>query len=170
MTVTRQGFSLVEVMIAICIMGILSVVATLNYNTMKTKANIEKQTRELNAAIIGTRLSAMQNRQRKAIFLGANQYILRSYSSLNDIVGTLNYSVNLKYAIQKKDDSATTPSFSAPVITSDKIEFDTNGFTPNIMTLAVTPITYNQGQNCIVTHFYRTNIGRMSSATNCSAQ
>lgn len=161
----QEGFSLVEILVAMTIMSILLSVATLNYNSMKRKADIEKQTREIYASIIGTRLTAMQNKQRSIIFFEPNRYQFKVYSSSAEpkTAGVVRSTVTLPFTIQK-----VTTGLVDFDSTNNELEFDTNGMTTDNMTFATTPVFYNEGTNCIVVHTVRTNIGRMSSATNCT--
>jgi prepilin-type N-terminal cleavage/methylation domain-containing protein len=164
----RRGFTLIEVLIIIAIMGIIMAIAIPNYNDMHTKARIEKQTRELHSAIINGRITAMQNKQPRAMFLGPNQYIFKIYTSSNDAIPTAwknVQTVNFQYQLMKKTSGAT---LSALDITSDKIQFDERGFTDNDMTLVVTPVRNDGGLGCIVVHTARTNIGRMDNASTCT--
>jgi len=163
----NRGLTLVEVINVIAIIGILMAIAIVNYKEMQTKAAIEKQARELHASIISVRLAAMQTKQPGVLFLGPNQYIYRVYTSANYPVSTGSKIVNtvqLPYEIRKG------ASLTMLDIASDKITFDTRGFTNNNMTLVVTPVKYGGGDNCIVVHTARTNIGRMDNASNCTTR
>jgi hypothetical protein len=118
------------------------------------------------------RLSAMQTKQRCAIFLGSRQCIFKTYSSESENVLTggtpraTSSSKILNYEIRKK----TTSGFSTFDVASDHIEIDSRGFTNNPMTIVVLPVQYNGGDNCILVSTARTNIGRMEDANTCSAR
>lgn len=163
-----NGYSLVEVLVTIVIMGILMTVAVPAYNGMQTKAKIEAETKELHAAIVSTRLDAMQKKQRRALFLGPNQYVFKVYTSLNDTISAWKTvsTTSLQFPIQK----LVSGSLTAFDVSTDKIDFDTNGFTINLMTLVVTPVKYSGGKNCIKVHTARTNMGRMESGNVCTIQ
>jgi prepilin-type N-terminal cleavage/methylation domain-containing protein len=163
----NRGLTLIEVIIVIAIIGILMAIAIPNYHEMQTKAAIEKQTRELHSSIMSARLAAMQTKQPGALFFGPDQYIYRVYTSANYPVSTGSKIVNnvkLPYQIKKGT------SLTAFDIANDEIAFDTRGFTSNNMTLVVTPVKYGGGDNCIVVHTSRTNIGRMDNASKCATR
>lgn len=163
----RHGFTLVEILVTIMIMGILLAVAVPNFNTIMKNANIENQTKELHSALVGARMAAMQNRQRTALFIGPKQYVFKTYSSDTDTNGTVRSTINQTYTMQKVSGS----SFADLDVTSDKVEFDVNGLVQaNKATYVVTPVNSKVGKNCIVIHTVRTNIGRMSSGTTCTIQ
>ncbi len=163
-----KGFTLIELLIVIAIMAIVLSVATLNFRNMKGKADTEKQARELQSDITAIRLHAMQNRERSALMLGPNQYIYKTYTSdyESDTAGKQVNSVSYRFDLKRKSGS----SLADLNITSDRIEFDSRGFTNNTTTLVVTPVTYSGGLDCIVVQTARTSIGRMEDASNCRKQ
>lgn len=62
----RYGFTLIELIVVIAIMGILLSVATLSFQEYSQKANIESQVRSLYSDIIQMRSSAMFSRTAKS--------------------------------------------------------------------------------------------------------
>ena len=58
----NHGFSLIELLIVIALIGILLAIAVPNYNETMTKTKIEAQTKELHSAITNARLAALQNK------------------------------------------------------------------------------------------------------------
>ncbi len=168
----NRGFSLVEMLVVIAIIGIILSIAIPNYNSTMTKTNMEKETKELHSTIVNARLAAMQNKQPGALYLGPSQYVYKvytslDYSSLYATTPTGFKTVNttaFPYTLQKKSGS----TLNVLDVTSDKILFDVRGFTLNNMTLVVTPVSYGGGDNCIVVSTARTNIGRMENVSTCN--
>ena len=168
-----QGFTLIEILIVITLVGIIIAIAVPNYNDTLIKARIEKQTKELHATIMTARLTAMQNKQPVAIYLGPNQYVYKvytsaDYNSLYNLAHTGFRTVNttdFPYVLKLKDESGTT--LNTLDVTSDRVLFDTRGFAVTERTLVVTPLKFSGGDDCIVVHTSRTNIGRMENASTC---
>ena len=161
-----DGYSLVEIIIVIAIIAIALSIATLNFRSMKDKGDIERQTRELQSDITGIRLNAMQKKQRSAIMLDPRQYIYKTYSSEFDTAGRTVNTVSYHFEVRKKNGASLVLLNSA----TDRIEFDTRGFTDNTMTLVVTPVTYSGGLDCIEVQQARTSIGRMENVSTCRKQ
>ena len=168
----NRGFSLIELLVVILIIGTLLVIAVPNYNEMIVKQNIEKQTKELYSNIVSARMTAMQTKRPAALFLGPNKYTYLVYTDDNYPVvmtaATVN-TVDIVYELKKLNGSALNDLN----IATDNIEFDSRGFTrssANNMTLVVTPVRYGGGDNCVIVDTARTNIGRMTDASTCTAR
>lgn len=164
----KRGFTLVEVLIVITISAVLLTIATLSYRSMKNKSDQERQTRELHADISDIRLNAMQKKLRSALFLGPQQSIYRTYSSENESIsdGKEISRTNYRFELRKKSGS----SLNGLNIATDRIEFDSRGFTNISTTLVVMPVTFSGGLDCIAVQTARTSIGRMENASNCRKQ
>jgi prepilin-type N-terminal cleavage/methylation domain-containing protein len=161
-----RGFSLIELVVVMVIAGILLSIATLNFNSMQTKGQIDTQTKEMQSDIAALRLDSMQKKRMSAVFLGPKQLVFKSYSSNAEDLQTGGATIstrNLKMEIRNIT-AMTTPLD----VTADLISFDTRGYSTN-MTLVVLPVTYNSGDNCVIVSLARTNIGRMEDASTCTA-
>jgi prepilin-type N-terminal cleavage/methylation domain-containing protein len=165
---SSRGFSLIELIGVLAIAGIILAIATLDFNSMLQKGQIETQTKEMLSEINSLRINAMQKKQRSAVFLGPKQMVFKSYTSNAENAlppgGTEISRKNLKKEIRNLSDMATPLN-----VTADLILFDTRGYSSNI-TLVVLPVMYNSADNCILVSTARTNIGRMADATTCTAR
>jgi prepilin-type N-terminal cleavage/methylation domain-containing protein len=169
-----RGFTLVELMIVIAMAGILMAVATLNFNSMLRKSQIDKQTREIVSDLVSLRIDAMQKKRRSAAFLGPKQIKFKSYSSAaeNILTGGTDLSTKpLSYSINMLIGATLT----TPVVTADYVDYDTRGFATfktgiNSITIVALPVQYGGGDNCILVNPTLTNIGRMVDASTCTAR
>lgn len=174
----RRGFTLIEMIITIGVMGILLAIASLRFRSINDNAGIEKEARELRANITAVRMAAMQNGQITALFFGPKSFIQKTYTSLNQnvtasgtLVGTTSYTTtsNNSYIVQRPKGVALDSAV-------DCVQFDTRGFTTANcansynLTLVVTPVSYSGGNNCIVVETARTTIGRMANVSTCSVR
>jgi len=162
----RRGFSLIELVVVVTIIGILAGMVTLRFHDMMIKSNYEKEVRELHANVVRIRLSAIQRSQRTVMFFGPNQYTFKTYSSYNEplTAGQAAGSSSYPYVLQQLNGAVLVPLN----IATNSVEFDTRGLTTNNLTLVVTPVQVNGGNNCLVINAARTNIGRMTDATTCT--
>lgn len=162
-----RGFSLVEILVVIAIAGILFAIATLDFNSMQQKGQIEKQTREIHSELAALRIDAMQKKQRSAAFLGPKQIVFKRYTSNaeNLQTGGIPFATkNLPLEIRKLSQLSTPLD-----VTSDLIWFDSRGYS-SLITLVVLPVILKSGDNCILVSAARTNIGRMEDAATCTAR
>lgn len=70
----RRGFTLVEILIAIAILGILVVIAVGNFGGMNEKYKVEAETKQLYADLMDARGRAMQRNRASLVRINANDY------------------------------------------------------------------------------------------------
>jgi prepilin-type N-terminal cleavage/methylation domain-containing protein len=186
---SSRGFSLLELLIVIAMIGIVSSIATLDFKQMMNKGRMETQTKEIYSELVKLRIDSMQKKQRSAAFLGPNQIIFRRYSSDRENILTGGNTATLRPVIKTlpfEIRSLTGATQNVLNVTTDRIVFDARGYTndnPDFpqsrtvvpgyandnLTLVILPVTFNSGDNCILVNVARINIGRMADASTCTA-
>jgi len=168
----RSGFTLIEMIITITIMGIVMGIAALNFNTWQTKNKIESQVREIFVDLNEARTNAFTQKKYYSIMFQPNSYVMKSYSTsqptiynIGTTTGTVVATKNLKYALSTRTDSGTTITsiVDTPVI------FDASGITFNWFTVTIDPSISGMGSasvNCLVISTARANMGKMNG-TKC---
>jgi type II secretion system protein H len=156
----KQGFSLIELIIVMVLMGIILGIGALNFNTWQRKAQIERHTRELMADLNTARTESIFRKKRHAIVINseATGYVLRRYSSVDEsrFAGTVINTKNVGYLMTKP----------AGTSIADRIfEFDLLGFTTDLDTIRFNPNDIGSAFDCIVVSSSRTNIGRMEGGS-----
>ena len=154
----KNGFSLVELVVVLAILGILMSIVTLDFNAYTRKAQIERQTRELFADINQARIDSLHRKTRHSIVLEPNSYSFKRYSSENENQsdGTVLQTRNVSYEITIENGTSIST-----VVT----EFDIRGFTNNLGTFRINPVGTTAQVDCIIIATGRTNLGKMENGS-----
>lgn len=164
MNVTKnsKGFSLIELITVMAIMGILLSIVSLNFSSWQRKSQIERETRELYADINAARTESIFRKTRHRFTFQPNSYIYKRYSSENEpyTAGTEILSRNVTYQLTRE---------TGGDISDYSIEFDARGLvtgqnfsSPNL-TLRVNPVSSGAMFDCLIIHVARTNLGKMNN-------
>jgi prepilin-type N-terminal cleavage/methylation domain-containing protein len=158
----RAGFSLVELIVILAIMGILFTVATLNFNSWLRKSQIEAKTREIYDSLNEARLNSIYQKKPHALVLDTNSVLFKQYSSENEAKfasGTkILRTMNSTYSLTKINGGAFSGEY---------VMFDSRGYTlPPYLTIYLNPVMSGAMYDCIVVHAARVNMGQGTDANN----
>lgn len=123
----NHGFSLIELIVVIGIMGIIMSIAAINFSQWQIKNNIERQANEMYMEIAEARQLALNTKQARTIRFSANSLVFRRYTTDTDLEsgeGVVVKTKALQYTITRN--SWVAPSDN-PNITDADILFTTRG-------------------------------------------
>jgi len=144
----RNGFSLIELMVVIAIIGILLAVATLNFNSWVTRQNIDREVKEMHAEIMAAKQRALVTGQDNAVqFPDPSTLVFRRFSSSADTAGTVVQTKNLRYPVTLSSaDSIRFNDRCMMVDTNDKILCVFTNANPSLDALVITQSRVSMGQ------------------------
>jgi prepilin-type N-terminal cleavage/methylation domain-containing protein len=179
-----KGFTLLEILIVIALIGTLSGIAILAYSQWQRKYNVEAQVKEMLSDLTNARLMAIQTKREHRVFLNPMAYTTVRYEDENDqprvdasdggnivdshgiIIGNRQYAKTLKYTIQQLN----TTNGSVNALSNTPLIFNDRGYSTTRITI-VFDWGRNEGAlNCLVVHDARINIGRINNANTCVLQ
>ncbi len=185
---SNHGFSLIELIVIMVIIGILATIAALNFSQWQRKYAIEGQVKEMLADLSNVRMQAIQTKREHRVFLNPQAYTTVRYedteaevvrieptdaasggqvvTSAGQTIADRQFRRALRFGIQQYTAGVVTPFDNTPIIINNR------GYATTRMTIAVAfGDTSGPAYDCLVIADARVNIGRINTNDNtCQLQ
>ena len=157
---SRRGFTLVEIMIAIAILGILVVLAVGNFGGMNEKYKVEAETKQFYADIMDARGRAMQRNRWSFVRITTNGYMTYEDRPLPDGDGAFDNTVDaLVTSVTVRHAISTALAGGDP-----NFEFNRNGIANDNGTIRFVS-TAQPDYDCITINPTRIKMGQYNAGT-----
>lgn len=154
---TESGFTLIELMVVVAIIGIILSFSTLHFSRLNQKYRVESTTREIYSLLMKARNNASTTNTRHLAVLSADQVQTGADADVdNNIDGS--------------SDSVQSPQFTIK-FTGSPVFFDRRGLATN-ETIHIEDYSPNitPTMDCIAIFATRINMGRWDGVNNCVHQ
>jgi prepilin-type N-terminal cleavage/methylation domain-containing protein len=166
----RRGFSLVELLVVITIVGTLVALTTLNFSKMSKQKKDEAEVRQLHAVLVDTQLASLRTYRRHTVTISANGYVIRRFASPADTTGTVQVNTTTVRTLATSADSVPASSVPVTVTFSEKSypSVDKGGGTVAIPFAICTDAGASAPVDSIIISEAKINLAKKNSGANCA--
>jgi prepilin-type N-terminal cleavage/methylation domain-containing protein len=167
----QAGFTLVEIMIVVAIIGIVLAIATMNMRQWNDKYTVESYTKEIHSILMRARNDAANTNSQVRVTLAANLVTTHQDDDGDGIVEA----TDGNGVIDAGEPTTTKPypqfTMNSSLGLPETIAFDRRGMTNDTQTISITGYSPNAspGVDCIAVANTRINMGVMTGGA-CAQQ
>jgi prepilin-type N-terminal cleavage/methylation domain-containing protein len=170
----NSGFSLIELLIVVAVIGISAGIATFAFNNWNKKSKVETQIKQMVSDINEVRVRALTTKKRHGLILYKDKYVFKSYSSeiytsVTDMTGNGDIIPGGSHTVSYElCSNASGSRFDGTTV----LEFDERGM--NVT--GVQPVflsgsgVSSASVNCLNIYAVRVNLGKQNSSGACNDQ
>ncbi|MHB8120882.1 MAG: pilus assembly FimT family protein [Desulfuromonadaceae bacterium] len=159
-----RGFSLIELIVIMALIGILLSIGTLNFNSWSRKYAVEAQVKEMQADVTAVRLRAISTKLSHQVTFNPTSLVVSSLDDAGVATPLPEFNKTFKFPIQQFS-SGTISEFA-----DTNIVFNERGYLPDTgLTIAVGIGLADAALNCVAIHTARVNMGRING-NSCDLQ
>jgi prepilin-type N-terminal cleavage/methylation domain-containing protein len=153
----ERGFTLVELIIVITIIGTLLAISGFSFNQWMVKNRVEAQVKQMVTDISELRIRAMTSKQRHSVAFNAASYVFKSYSTDNEALaaGTVLRTSPVRYGLKNASNAYYDGSY--------QYEIDSRGILVSNTATVFIDYKGTAARDCFTFHIIRVNAGKMNA-------
>ena len=148
----ERGFSLVELVVVLAIMGTLLAIVSLNWHEMQMKSAVESEIKKIHADLMEVRLQALYGKKARSVVISGQQFKVYSSAATGSVPPVV--TKTLPYAVEWHGGSPLT--------------FNAQGLTTDVGSLCIVP-TNSAAVDSIVVSTARINLGKRQTGEACNS-
>jgi prepilin-type N-terminal cleavage/methylation domain-containing protein len=164
MVTNKKGFTLVELIVVIMIMGVLITLAMLSYQGIQQRSDLDQKVKRMYADLMSTRIRAMQRNRDHFVSLPSGSTIYRIYEDGPAPDGDGSFNTANDTLLSTYSVAPYTLVLSTPTLTL--VQFDSKGLVTGTTGWVRINTTISGEYDCIFIDRIKTGMGKINGA-NC---